>query len=172
MSARMAIKIAFIQVSISCPHSVHLLSMEEGGGIINGYMATESRTSRKMSTPAFASLLIVGGVLILIAAFFIGRSDGGQINVAATIQSSNQNAPVNENGEQVPVNAVPQVFQRMTNGGLVPSENQEEQAPVSAPTEDTASTTATTTDATSTPTEENASTEEPPSQEDATSAGN
>ncbi len=103
---------------------------------------TEKRRN-KMGTPAFVVSVMFFGVLVIVGAFFIGKSDTGQINVAATIQNSNQ-----ENGGEAAVGVVPEAFRNMPNGGLVPAENQDPQPPVEevAPPTDAATTTATTTE--------------------------
>lgn len=94
----------------------------------------------KMGTPAFVSALLVGGIAVIVGAFFIGRSDTGQINVAATIQTSN------EQGGGEAVGVVPEAFRNLPNGGLVPAENQETPPPAIPETVTDATTTATTTD--------------------------
>ncbi len=104
-------------------------------------------TRRRMGTPAFAVSLIVGAVVVVVGTFFIGKSDSGQINVAATIQNSNQ---MNTDAQGDPANnvgVVPEALRNMPNGGLVPAENQDVPPPPVAPeVEENATTTATTTD--------------------------
>lgn len=93
----------------------------------------------------FAGGIVGAGIVVMGIAVLIGKSDSGQINVAATIQESNQ-VQSETGGEQV--NSVPQAFQNMPNGGLVPQENQTNTPSAPEPsetavTDDTASTTQT-----------------------------
>lgn len=114
--------------------------------------AVAEKRKKRMGTPAFVVSVMFLGILVVTGAFLIGRSDTGQINVAATIQNSNE-----ERGGEGAVGVVPEVFRDMPNGGLVPTENQDAQPATEEPTPptDEATTTATTTeDGTQTVTEE------------------
>lgn len=102
---------------------------------------TEDNPSERKSSLMFAGGIIGTGILVMGVAVLIGRSDSGQINVASTIQESN--AQSEDGGTQV--NSVPQAFQNMPNGGLVPQENQTNTTPPpespATTTDETASTT-------------------------------
>ncbi len=60
------------------------------------------------------TIVVVGG------AIYLGKSDEGQIDVTSAIQTSNQNRIETGDTSIAEVNAVPEVFQSQTNGGLVP----------------------------------------------------
>lgn len=85
-------------------------------------MATRTsikNAKEQMGTPAFIGGVLTVGLLVMVGAVFIGKSDDGQIDVTAAIQSSNQantdaGGDVSEN-----VETVPDTFKNMTNGGLV-----------------------------------------------------
>lgn len=79
-------------------------------------------------TPAFIAGLVGVGVLVLIGAVMIGRSDSGAIDVSATITEANQMHAENGGGEQV--NVGNPALQNLPNGGLVPQETPVEQPPV------------------------------------------
>ncbi len=97
-------------------------------------------------TPAFIAGLIGAGVLVVIGAVMIGRSDSGAINVPDTINQANIEHAENGGGEQV--NIGNPALQNLPNGGLVPQETPIAQAPVIEETP------ATTTDATASSTPE------------------
>ncbi len=106
---------------------------------------TGEQSERRGNPFMFAGGVVGAGIVVMGLAILIGKSDSGQINVAATIQESNQ-AQSESGGEQV--SSVPQAFQNMPNGGLVPQENQVNTPPAPEPSEatvidDTASTTQT-----------------------------
>lgn len=106
-------------------------------------------------TPAFVGGIFISLVVIVVGAVFIGKSDNGQINVNAAIETSNQ-ANIDAGGDAANnVALVREDLRNMPNGGLIPQENQP--APETPPVE-----TGTTTDAsaTSTPESENASSTE------------
>lgn len=80
----------------------------------------------RVGTPVFISGVITVGVIAILGAVFIGKSDTGQINVTAAIENSNQ-ANVAAGGDASQnVETVPETFKNMTNGGLVPQETQAE----------------------------------------------
>lgn len=89
-----------------------------------------------MKSPAFMLSILGMGVLVAAGAVMLGRSDAGQIDVAAAVReagvqtdaSGNQIAPVNIPGEQ---------FRNIPNGGLVP---QGEQGSTPAPEPEPAAT--------------------------------
>ena len=83
-----------------------------------------------MGTPVFVGGLLIVGAAIITGAVFIGKSDSGEIDVTAAIQNSNQ-ANIERGGDaSANVETIPETFKNMTNGGLVPQENQPEpQAP-------------------------------------------
>lgn len=72
------------------------------------------------STPAFVASLVFAGIVVIGGAVMIGRSDSGQINVSATINESNQQLSPDGTAQNAQVNAVPEAFKNMPNGGLVP----------------------------------------------------
>lgn len=110
---------------------------------------TEGWEREAMKMPAFIAVLLVVGVLVVSGAIYIGKSDEGQIDVAGTISRSNQ-AIVDGGGDQSgQVDVVPQAFQDMPNGGLVPQENQRTE-PIEQPATDVVTGT-TTADATEVP---------------------
>lgn len=118
-------------------------------------------TKKPAFTPAFVGGIFISLVVIVVGAVLIGKSDNGQINVNAAIQSSNQ-ANIEAGGD--PANNVALVredLRNMPNGGLIPQENQP--APEAPPVD-----TGTTTDASasSTPESESASTTEEKKTED------
>lgn len=83
-----------------------------------------------LRTPAFIGAVLVVGALAIGGAIFLGKSDSGEIDVTAAIQNSNQ-ANANAGGDASGnVETVPETFKNMTNGGLVPQENQPEPAAV------------------------------------------
>lgn len=101
------------------------------------------RVETSILSSFYVRLLIVG-VIVLGGAFFIGTSDSGQINVASTIQSSNE-AAVEAGGDPADnVPTAPSAFQSMPNGGLVPADPNAQPAPAPEPEpvpEDVSSTT-------------------------------
>lgn len=91
---------------------------------------TKEGNGRRMSTPAFVGVVVVLGILVIWGAVVFGQSDHGVINVADTINSSNQSNAEAQGDPNNNVQAVPEVFKNMPNGGLVPAENQEKPAEV------------------------------------------
>ncbi len=108
------------------------MGMKKDGG--------EGQTAKRMSTPAYISLLVTATVIVIVGAVFLGKSDSGVINVNSAIQNSNQTDDDASNNVEV----VPPAFQNMVNGGLVPQENQPT-TPAPAPVVE-ATTTASTTE--------------------------
>jgi hypothetical protein len=97
--------------------------------------------------PLIAAVVFMVGLGITAGTIAWGRSDAGQINVAATINNSNGAAPVDESG--APMQAATTEHSNLPNGGLVPADPNATPAPTPAPTEEPAtasSTEATTTD--------------------------
>lgn len=91
-------------------------------------MARNAETDRQEKAPmkmaVFIAWLLIIGVFVVTGAVYIGKSDEGPIDVAGTIERSNQ-AIVDEGGDQSgQVDAVSKVFQDMPNGGLVPQGSQ------------------------------------------------
>ena len=83
----------------------------------------------RSGTPAFFAILIVLGIAVIGGAVMLGQSDGGEIDVSATINQANQINRDNNTGiEQVQTTNA--TFQSMENGGLVPQENQTNTQPV------------------------------------------
>lgn len=85
---------------------------------------TEGQAREPMKMAAFVAWLLFVGVIVVTGAVYIGKSDDGPIDVAGTIERSNQ-AIVDGGGDQSgQVDAVSKVFQDMPNGGLVPQGSQ------------------------------------------------
>jgi hypothetical protein len=111
-------------------------------------MATKQpKAVERVDTSILASFyvrLFMVGFVVLGGAVLIGRSDSGQINVASTIQNSND-AAVEAGGDPADsIATTPSAFKNMPNGGLVPAGgDQQEVAPVEVPPapKETASTT-------------------------------
>ena len=81
--------------------------------------ASIKNAKEKMGTPAFIGGVLTIGLLAIGGAIFIGTSDDGQINVTAAIQNSNQ-ANTDAGGDASGnVEAIPETFKNMPNGGLV-----------------------------------------------------
>lgn len=91
--------------------------------------------------PAFMIGMLLLGIFVVAGAVLLGRSDTGQIDVAATVR----NAAPTEGEQAHTVNVPSEAFRNMTNGGLVPQDADTDLAPASVPEATTASTTATTT---------------------------
>ncbi len=88
---------------------------------------TEEGRTASRKTAVFVAWTIFAGVLVVVGSVYLGKSDNGQIDVAATIGQSNQ-AIVDGGGDQSGlVDVVPQTFQDMPNGGLVAQESNGEQ---------------------------------------------
>ncbi len=99
-----------------------------------------------MGNPAFIAGVVVLGVAAIIGSVFIGKSDSGEINVTAAIESSNQANNAAGGDASRNVETVPEAFKNMTNGGLVAQENQPETPVVEqAPSEEVATSSATST---------------------------
>ncbi len=124
----------------------------------SGYMAVKTsvyKTKERIGNPLFIIGISVIGIGVIAGAIFLGKSDNGEIDVSAAIQSSNQ-ANIEAGGDASKnVEVIPDVFKDMPNGGLVPQENQPAQEIVEAVPAETASSTEG--NSTTTPTE-NAST--------------
>lgn len=80
----------------------------------------EAREQGRLKTPAFFAWLIFAGIVVITGAVYIGKSDSGQIDVAEKIGDSNQAIRDGGGDQGGQVDVVPQVFQNMQNGGLVP----------------------------------------------------
>ena len=78
-----------------------------------------------LTTPAFISMLIFAGIVIVTGAVYLGKSDSGAIDVAGTIEHSNQVNREQGNDESKQVDVVKQEFQNLPNGGLVPQKRQD-----------------------------------------------
>jgi hypothetical protein len=99
-----------------------------------------SDSSRRMGNPAFIASLIMATVAVFVAAVFIGKSDSGEIDVSAAIQSSNQSGVDAEGNPVGQVNASTDAFRDMPNGGLVAQEQQPATPPPEVPAETSSST--------------------------------
>lgn len=109
------------------------VAVEESELVISG-------TSRRMGNPAFIASLIMATVAVFVAAVFIGKSDSGEIDVSAAIQSSNQ-ASVDADGNPTnQVSPTTDAFRDMPNGGLVAQEEQPATPPPEVPAETSSST--------------------------------
>lgn len=102
---------------------------------------TAEATQRRIKSPAFLLTVVALGIVVVVGAVFLGKSDNGQIDVAATVQKAG--TITDENGAAVDTAVAPATYQNMPNGGLVPQDGNAQPAPP-APTE--ATTTATSTD--------------------------
>lgn len=101
---------------------------------------------KTMGNPAFIVGVIVIGFITIVGAVYIGKSDSGEINVSAAIESSNQANNAAGGDASRNVETVPEAFKNMTNGGLVAQENQPETPVVEqAPSEEVATSSATST---------------------------
>lgn len=106
---------------------------------------------RPALTPAFIGGIFGSLVVIVIGTVMIGKSDTGQINVNAAIQTSNQ-ANIDAGGDPANnVNLVREDLRNMRNGGLVPQENQPETPAPEAPQTEQGTTTESTDTASTTP---------------------
>ena len=146
-----------MQCTIKCRkeqyHPKTILFTPKEGGILYGIMGirrTAEKGAARMGTPAFLSVLVLTGIVIIIGAIFIGKSDEGQIDVSATIRNSNQ-ANIDANGDpNNNIGTVSDALRNMPNGGLVPQENQENNTPPVAVEESSVETSTTTEDTAST----------------------
>lgn len=128
-----------------------MLFIEKEGGILKtnfmGIKKSPEQNKKRMSTPAFISSVVGVGLVIIVGAVLVGKSDTGQINVTATIQDSNQRNRDAQGGSGNAVEAIPEVFTNLPNGGLQPQVAQPESAlPEVIP--ESATTSASTTEAT------------------------
>ncbi|MFZ2253235.1 MAG: hypothetical protein WAW13_03630 [Minisyncoccia bacterium] len=107
--------------------------------------ASIKNAKEKMGTPAFIGGVLTVGLLAIVGAVFIGTSDDGQINVTAAIQNSNQ-ANTDAGGDASGnVEAIPETFKNMPNGGLVSQGEQPAPPVVEQAPEESISETGTTT---------------------------
>ena len=102
-----------------------------------------------MSNAKYIAILVVVGVVIIVGAVMLGKSDNGEINVNATINSANQ-ANTEAGNNNPTVNTTPNALRGLPNGGLVPQDpNARPQPPTpesEAIDENASTTTATTTE--------------------------
>ncbi len=110
-----------------------------------------------MSKYGFVFSIVGIGLVVVLGAFFLGKSDSGQINVTEAIESANQIRRESGDVTTEQVNTVPDAFKNKTNGGLVPQET-----PAEVPAEVVE-------DTTSTSTEEEGTIDAEPSTEEAES---
>lgn len=90
--------------------------------------------ARRVKSPTFMLGILGLGLLVAVGAILLGRSDTGQIDVAATVR--NAGTVTDANGNQVaPVNVPAEEFRNMPNGGLVPQDPNAAPAPEPIPTE-------------------------------------
>lgn len=121
-------------------------------------VSTPSSTPRRVKSPAFMLSIAGLGIAVLVGAVLLGRSDSGQIDVAAAVRDAG--TVTDENGNQVPaVNVAGAEFRNMPNGGLVPQDPNA--APEPAPIEDTASSTSESEDGSATTTPDSGEEGEP-----------
>lgn len=101
-------------------------------------VASESQPTRRVKSPALMLGIFALGLIVAVGAVMLGRSDDGQIDVAAAVrEAGNTNTQNGESaGEQV--NVPSEAFRNMPNGGLV-SQGGDSSTP--APVEGTATTT-------------------------------
>jgi hypothetical protein len=115
----------------------------------------------------FAIGVLVLGVFVAVGAYMLAKSDDGAIDVSATITNANIERRAETGGESTGAEAVPEFFQNMPNGGLVPQGGSTAPAPEPAPapaptpTEETATTTEGSVEAEEGSTEAGAPTENP-----------
>lgn len=88
------------------------------------------------------------GVLVAVGAVMLGRSDTGQIDVAAAVREAGVQTDASGN-QMAPVNIPGQEFRNIPNGGLVP-QGEQGSAPTPEPEPVTTDESATTTEASST----------------------
>jgi len=99
---------------------------------------------RRMKSPAFILSIFGMGALVAVGAVMLGRSDTGQIDVAAAVREAGVQTDASGN-EIAPVNIPGQEFRNIPNGGLVP-QGQDGNTPAPEPepvtTDESATTTA------------------------------
>lgn len=106
-----------------------------------------AKAVERVETSVFSSFpvrVLIAGAVVFGGAYVIGTSDGGQINVAATVYESNER--ITEAGGTLPAGSVPPAredLRGMPNGGLVPAESQSAPEPVPAPAPEPEATTTT-----------------------------
>lgn len=113
--------------------------------------STSSKAVRRSSTPAFIAGVLITGIIVIVGAIVVGRSDKGEIDVNKAIEKSNQANRESGNTAAV-VETVPDQFKDMPNGGLVPQEGQPPAEQQSSDTSTTTGNTASTTPAENSPT--------------------
>ena len=116
---------------------------KKGGDMEPSETSVSNGKTRRMGTPAFVGSVFMAAAVVIGGAVFVGKSDRGEIDVSAAIQNSNQANRDAGGDPSHEVNAVPEAFRNMPNGGLVPQEHQPENTPppeVTQPT-DTSTTT-------------------------------
>lgn len=95
---------------------------------------TAAAPARRVKSPVFMLGLLGLGLLVAVGAVLLGRSDAGQIDVAATVR--NAGTVTDANGNQVaPVNVPAEEFRNLPNGGLVPQDPNAAPAPEPVPAE-------------------------------------
>jgi hypothetical protein len=74
-----------------------------------------------MSNGRYIAIIVVIGIILIIGAVMLGKSDDGQININQAINSANQaNIEAGITGETV--NTTPANLRNLPNGGLVPKD--------------------------------------------------
>ena len=81
----------------------------------------EITRQRGVSMPAFIAVILIGGIVIVIGAVYVGKSDNGEINVESLINSSNQQNEASGNSDKN-VGTTPAALRDLPNGGLVPQD--------------------------------------------------
>lgn len=100
--------------------------------------ATATPSLRRVKSPAFMLGTLGLGLAVMVGAVLIGRSDSGQIDVAAAVRDAG--TLTDADGNQIDAVNVPSAeFRNMPNGGLVPQDPNA--APAPAPEESNASST-------------------------------
>jgi hypothetical protein len=88
----------------------------------------------------FVVVVLALGLIVAVGAYMLARSDQGAIDVSATITNANTERQAQTGGESTGVEVIPEVFQNMPNGGLVPQDSNQQPTPAPEPASNETST--------------------------------
>lgn len=121
------------------PHRMEWYTLRTMARSTSTATTTASAPARRLKSPAFGLGMFGLGLAVTVGAILLGRSDTGQIDVAAAVRQADSQQ-TNPAGAKTDLPPASNEFRNVPNGGLVPQGGRNT-APAPAPEDDAATST-------------------------------